>query len=94
VQLPNVPTMIEAGYPDFKALNWTGLMAPTGTPRPIIDRVAREVARAARDPKTTAPLIASGFDPWGSTPEEFAATIAADIPFWTEAVGIAGVQEK
>jgi len=93
-QLPGVPTMIEAGYPGFKVLNWTGLMAPVGTPKPIIDRIAREVSRAAKDPKATAPLIASGFDPWGSTPEEFAATIAADIPFWAEAVRIAGVQEK
>jgi len=93
-QLPGVPTMIEAGYPGFKVLNWTGLMAPVGTPKPIIDRIAREVSRAAKDPKATAPLIASGFDPWGSTPEEFAATIAADIPFWAEAVRIAGIQEK
>jgi len=93
-QLANVPTMIESGYSGFQVLNWTGLMAPAATPRPIIDRIAQEISRAAKDPKARAPLMASGFDPWGSTPEEFAAMIAADIPFWAEAVKIAGIQEN
>jgi len=93
-QLPNVPTVSESGYPGFKVLSWTGLMAPAGTPKEIVDRIAREVARAAKNPQASAPLAAVGLDPLGNTPEEFAAMIAADIPLWAEAVKIAGVGEK
>lgn len=94
VQLAKVPTLGEAGYPDFKVLNWSGLMAPAGTSREIIDRVAREVSRAVKDPKIAALLAASGVDPLGNTPEEFATIIAADIPLWADAVKFAGLGEK
>jgi tripartite-type tricarboxylate transporter receptor subunit TctC len=93
-QIPNVPTVIESGYPGFKVMSWTGLMAPAGTPREIVDRIARDMARAAKDPMAVAPLIANGIDPLGSSPEEFAAMIAADIPMWAEAVKVAGIGEK
>ena len=93
-QLADVPTVIEAGYPGFKALNWTGLMAPAGTPPEIIDRIAREVSRAAKDPKNAALLAANGIGALGSSSQEFAAMIAADIPMWAEAVRVAGIQEK
>jgi tripartite-type tricarboxylate transporter receptor subunit TctC len=91
---PDVPTFIESGYPDFKILTWNGLMAPAGTPREIIDRIANEVARAVKDPKIAERLIANGVEPLGNSPEEFSAQIAADIALWAEAVKIAGVQEK
>jgi tripartite-type tricarboxylate transporter receptor subunit TctC len=90
-QIPDVPTVIESGYPGFKVLSWTGLMAPAGTPKPLIDRIARELWRAATDPQATAPSIAVGINPLGNTPEQFAAMIAADMPLWAEAVRIAGV---
>jgi tripartite-type tricarboxylate transporter receptor subunit TctC len=67
-------------------------MAPAGTPKSIVDRLAREVSRALQDPQATAPLIANGIDPLGSTPEEFAAMIAADTPLWREAVKISGAR--
>jgi tripartite-type tricarboxylate transporter receptor subunit TctC len=93
-QIPDVPTFIESGYPDLKILTWNGLMAPAGTPKEIIERIASEVARGVKDPKIAERLIANGVDPLGNSPEEFAATIAADIALWAEAVKIAGVQEK
>jgi tripartite-type tricarboxylate transporter receptor subunit TctC len=93
-QIPDVPTMIESGFPGFKTLTWNGLMAPAGTPKEIIERIAKEVARAVRDPRIAERLIANGVDPLGNSPEEFAAQIAADIALWAEAVKIAGVQEK
>jgi tripartite-type tricarboxylate transporter receptor subunit TctC len=92
-QIPNVPTFIESGFPGFKTLLWTGLMAPAGTPKEIIDRIAKEVALAVRDPKIVERLVSVGVDPLGNSPQEFAATIAADIGLWTEAAKIAGVQE-
>ena len=92
-QLPDVPTVAESGFPRFKTLTWNGLMAPAGTPKVIITRVADEVRRAVKDPALIERLATYGVDPLGSTPEEFAATIAADIPLWAEAVKIAGVSE-
>jgi tripartite-type tricarboxylate transporter receptor subunit TctC len=91
-QMPAVPTFIESGFPGFKGLTWNGLMAPAGTPRPIIDRVAGEIARMVRDPKIAEALTKSGVDPLGNTPEEFAAFIAADIALWTDAVKVTGTQ--
>ena len=90
-QIPDVPTMIEAGFPGFKMLNWTGLMAPAGTPKEIVTRLAQEVSRFVKDPDIAARLRAGGLDPLGNTPDEFAAMIAADIPLWAEAVKIAGL---
>jgi tripartite-type tricarboxylate transporter receptor subunit TctC len=90
-QVPDVPTMIESGYPGFKMLNWTGVMARAGTPTRIIDRISKEISRAVKDPVIAARLTASGVDLVGSTPEDFAAMIAADVPLWAEAVRGAGV---
>jgi tripartite-type tricarboxylate transporter receptor subunit TctC len=93
-RLANVPTFIESGYPGFDVINWTGLMAPAGTPDDVVRRIARDVAQATKDAKIVAPLTANGADPLGNTPEEFAAMIAAEIPLWAEAVKVAGVGEK
>ena len=93
-ELPQVPTFAEAGFPDFQRQSWNGLLAPAGTPKAIIDRIATETARLVREPALAERLGAVGVDPVGSTPQEFAATIAEDIVFWREAVRIAGLQEK
>jgi tripartite-type tricarboxylate transporter receptor subunit TctC len=91
-QIPNVPTFAEAGYPATKSLLWTGLMAPAGTPKEIVEQIAREVKLAVRDAKIAERLVIVGVEPLGSSPQEFAAMIAADIPFWSEAARTAGVQ--
>ena len=91
-QIPNVPTLAESGFPGFKALLWTGLMAPAGTPKDIIDRIAKEVSRAVNDPNVAERLTSNGVDPLGNSPEEFASMIASDIALWAEAVKIPGVQ--
>src|SRR5262249_32853485 len=70
-QLPDVPTLIESGFPSLKVVNWQGFMAPAGTPRQIIDRIAGETSRAVRDPKIADRLLANGIEPLGSSPEEF-----------------------
>ena len=93
-QIPDVPTLNESGFPGFKTQTWNGLLAPAGTPKDVIDRIAREIMRAAKDPKFVERLASFGVDPLGNSPEQFAAMIAADIPFWAEAVRIAGVQER
>jgi tripartite-type tricarboxylate transporter receptor subunit TctC len=93
-QIPTVPTFAEAGFPGIVILTWNGLMAPAGTPRAIIDRLASEVASAARDPAIAERLSSNGVDPVGNTPEQFAAMIAADISLWAEAIRITGVAAK
>jgi tripartite-type tricarboxylate transporter receptor subunit TctC len=89
-QLPDVPTVAESGYPGFRTITWNGLMAPTGTPREIVARLAAEVALAAKQPNVIERLASYGVEPLGDTPEQFAATIAADILLWAEAVKISG----
>jgi len=69
-------------------------MAPAGTSKEIANRIAKEVARVVKDPDISQRLIDNGVDPLGSSPEEFAAQIAADIALWGEAVRISGAQEK
>jgi tripartite-type tricarboxylate transporter receptor subunit TctC len=93
-QIPGVPTFIESGFSGFKTYTWNGLMAPAGTPWDIIERIAKEVARAVKDPRVIERLAVLGVDPVGNTPEEFAAMIAADTPLWAEAIKLASEPEK
>jgi tripartite-type tricarboxylate transporter receptor subunit TctC len=93
-QIPGVPTVAEQGFPTFKTRTWNALMAPAKTDPAIIARVATEVAAAAKDPGFDERLNHLGVDPLGNSPAEFAALIAADIPFWAEAVRVAGVKEQ
>ena len=93
-QLPALPTVAESGFPGFKTLTWNGLMAPAGTPKHIVDRIAAVVGRTVKDANVVERLASYGIDPLGSSPEAFAATIAADVALWAEAVKIAGVKEQ
>ena len=94
IQFPDVPTVAESGYPGFRTITWNGLMAPAGTPKAIIDKLAGEVRRAVKDHAFVQSLANIGVDPIGDSPTEFAATIAADLPLWAEAVHIAGVKPR
>lgn len=91
-KIPEVPTLIESGYPGFTILVWNGLFAPAGTPKDIVSRIAQEAGRAVRDPNVVKSFAAIGVDPLGSNPEDFAATVTADIALWAEAIKVAGVQ--
>lgn len=78
----NVPTMIEAGFPDFEAISWIGFMAAGGTPKPIIDLYHRELVRILKLPEVHDRLVAIDFEVTGTTPEIFAELIRAEIPRW------------
>jgi tripartite-type tricarboxylate transporter receptor subunit TctC len=93
-QLATVPTFAEVGFPGVVITTWNGLMAPAGTPRVIIDQVAREVARAVTEPVVADRLVSNGVDPLGNTPEEFTRLITADISLWAEAIKSAGIQAR
>ncbi len=92
--VPDVPTVSESGVPGFHIVSWNGLMAPFGTPRVVIERIADEIGRAARTPAFAERLTRLGFAPVGSTPQEFAAAISAEIPIWMEAVRSAGLKPR
>ncbi len=91
-QLPEVPTVAESGFPGFNAQTWNGLVGPAKLPRAIVDRVAAEVRRRVKDPVFAQRMGGLGVDLLGNTPEEFAATIRADIPLWAEAVRVSGAK--
>ena len=86
-ELPEAPTAAEAGVPDFEADSWYGLLAPAGTPRPIIEKLRAEVANIFADPALQTKLVAQGFVPVvDSTPATFSALIAHEIPMWRDLV--------
>jgi tripartite-type tricarboxylate transporter receptor subunit TctC len=89
---PQVPTIAESGYPGFRGISWNGLMAPAATPKDIINRIAAEFQKAAKDPKFVQALDKYGVDPAGLTPEEFLNFVKHDMALWAEAVKVAGVK--
>ncbi len=89
---PNVPTMIESGYPDLVALAWIGFLAPGATPRPIIDRYHKEIVKILNTPEIKDKLIAMEFDLVAGTPEQFGAWIRAEIPRWGKVIKATGAK--
>jgi len=75
---PGVPTMEEGGFPGFVTGSWAGLLAPTGTPKPIIERMAKEISEIVHEPDVTQKFLDAGFLPTGSTPAEFAELMRSD----------------
>jgi tripartite-type tricarboxylate transporter receptor subunit TctC len=91
-EAPEVPTLAEQGFPGFHMVSWTGMMAPAGTPKEIVDRMAGEFARALKDPQFVEHMQKAGVEPAADpSPAEFSAFIAKEIALWGEAVKIAGV---
>ena len=84
-QIPDVPTFAESGFQGFKTLTWNGIVAPSGTPVAIINRVAAAVQDAVSKPELRARLWQLGVDPIGNTPAQFADTLRADTATWAEA---------
>jgi tripartite-type tricarboxylate transporter receptor subunit TctC len=90
---PNVPTMVEAGLPDFEAGVWFGLVAPAGTPRAVIDKLSAAANKALASDDVVAKLRAQGFEPMGGPPDEFAQFIARETVKWTAAAEAAGLRK-
>jgi tripartite-type tricarboxylate transporter receptor subunit TctC len=93
-QLPDVPTMAEAGMPDFEVSSWNGLLAPAGTPKEIVDRLYAETAKALRSPDLIERFAAQGAEPVGSSPEEFRAYIRAEVEKWGKVIKAAGISAE
>jgi tripartite-type tricarboxylate transporter receptor subunit TctC len=92
--LPDVPTMAEAGIPDFVVTSWAALVVPAATPRPIVDRISSVMREIAADPKIQQRFQTAGARCIASTPEEAAAYIAKERPKWKDMVGISGAHAE
>jgi tripartite-type tricarboxylate transporter receptor subunit TctC len=93
-QAPEVPTFAELGVKGFVLLPSVAMLAPAGTPRAIIERLAAEIGRAVRHPEAQQRLAALGIEPVGSTPDAYAAQLKADIALFRAAVQAAGVRAE
>jgi tripartite-type tricarboxylate transporter receptor subunit TctC len=89
--LPDVPTMAEAGLPDVNTSLWFGLLAPIGTPRPIVDKLAAAASQAMHSPAAIKALRPQGDDPLDAGPDEFAAFMKSEITRWTQVAHAAGM---
>ncbi|MGE0580163.1 MAG: Bug family tripartite tricarboxylate transporter substrate binding protein [Reyranella sp.] len=89
---PSLPTVAEQGFPGFEAVSWFALMAPTGTPKPILDKVRADALKVLADPEVQKKFLAIGLEVVGSTAEETRAAIAADIPKWEKVIKDANIK--
>ena len=92
--MPQTPTIAEMGLPGYEGILWIGMMAPAGTPKPVIDKLAASVARAVRLPDVVQRFDALGVDPVGGTTANFAALIARELPQWRDLVKAANIKPE
>jgi tripartite-type tricarboxylate transporter receptor subunit TctC len=91
-QLPDVPTIAEAGVPGFEALVWVGVLAPAGTPRDVVAKLNGEVVRLLRSPDVQAGFAAAGVEPTPTTPEAFGAYLRSEFEKWRRVVQESGAR--
>lgn len=84
--LPSVPTFIESGLRDFDVTGWNGVFAPAGTPRPIVDRLQREITAVLKIPEVRNRLEALDVVPAGNTPEQFGDQVKSDYSRWGKVI--------
>jgi tripartite-type tricarboxylate transporter receptor subunit TctC len=90
---PDIPTIAESGLPGFELVSWQGVVAPAGTSRPIVDRLAGEIGKLLADPASHERFAAMALEPLpGSTPDSFAKYIKSEVDRWAEIVKSSGAQ--
>ena len=90
--LPDIPTMQETGVSGYEMAGWYGVVAPRGTPAPIIDKLNREMVRILKLPETRERLAGDGSEPVGSTPAEFGTHISAEVKRWASLIRELGLR--
>jgi tripartite-type tricarboxylate transporter receptor subunit TctC len=91
-QAPELPTIAESGLPGFAAVPWYGVLGPPALPRPIVNKLNSEIARALAQPDMNERFVAQGIDLQSSTPEQFGALIKSEVVKWRKVVRDAGVK--
>jgi tripartite-type tricarboxylate transporter receptor subunit TctC len=89
---PDIPSITEAGFPGMESSVWFGLLAPAGTPKPIIDRINRDVVASLNLPEARDALLAQGAEPVPTTPQEFDTFLKAEIRKWGKVIKDAGIK--
>jgi tripartite-type tricarboxylate transporter receptor subunit TctC len=89
---PDLPTMAESGFPGFEAVPWFGLLAPTGTPKDVLEKLHGETVKALAMPEVRKKFDELGLEPVGNTPAEFTAIIKKETPEWAAVIKDAGIK--
>ena len=92
--MADVPTVAEQGFPGYEALNWYGYLAPAGTPKEIVERLHRDIAKALANPKVIEQMEKTGVEPLAMTPEEFGRYIRREYDTWGKVVKEAGIKPQ
>ncbi|MBI4190112.1 MAG: hypothetical protein HY525_06195 [Betaproteobacteria bacterium] len=88
--LPNVPTVMESGIPDYDVVGWLGVLAPAGTPREIVSRLNAELTRILRLPEIKDRFSRDAIQPAGNSPEEFASFLEDEAAKWSKVIQVTG----
>jgi tripartite-type tricarboxylate transporter receptor subunit TctC len=91
-QLPDVPTVMESGVPGYEAYVWMGLLAPKGTPLPIVDRLYRELSQVLATTEVRTYMASAGIEIVGSTPAEFGRFFRSERDSWAKVVRETGAK--
>jgi len=89
---PDVPTVAESGVPGYEVSGWFGLLAPAGTPKPVIDALYRAASAMLKQPDVQKQMLELGAEPGGNTPDAFGKQIAAEVEKWKKVVAVTGVK--
>jgi len=91
---PDIPTVAESGLSGYEATAWQGVLAPAGTPRDIVAKLNTELVRVINLPDVRKQLADQGYEPAGTTPEQFAEYIKTEIAKWTRVIKAAGLKAE
>jgi tripartite-type tricarboxylate transporter receptor subunit TctC len=89
---PDLATMAESGFPGFEAVPWFGLLAPSGTPKDVLDKLHGEIVKTLAMPEVRKKFDELGLEPVGNTPAEFAAVVRKETPEWAKVIKDAGIK--
>jgi tripartite-type tricarboxylate transporter receptor subunit TctC len=91
---PDVPTMMEAGMPQYNVVAWYGVHAPGRTPKPVVDALSREIARILATADLRERVLSQGMDPAPNTPEQFSALVKSEVARWSKVIQDAGIKAE
>lgn len=92
VTLPDVPSFADAGVPGYESIGWFGMVAPAGTPIPVVNRLNAELQSALNDPETNRRILATGAEPMANSPSEFRKMIESEIQKWAKVIKVSGAR--
>jgi tripartite-type tricarboxylate transporter receptor subunit TctC len=91
---PEIPTVIESGFPGYEMYVWWGFAAPHGVPRPVQDKLEKEFSAVIQDPETKKRLLADAAEPLIKTPAEMRQMVRSDVKKWRDVAASAGIKVK